>query len=178
MSYSAQMCAGSSQSISGNSINGATSYHWVLYGAVSGTSVPSPTSTPISTLITSSSQSGLLIVEVHAYNSSGYEIGGCGASITVSTGVPSSPNDISWTGNLCLSQAKTYTCQDVNAPSYTWEVPSIGFTQTTTSNQLYLAGNNFSQTGYYNLRVKANSGCGSSSWREETIQVVSGCFEY
>ena len=47
MSYSAQMCAGSSQSISGNSINGATSYHWVLYGAVSGTSISSPTSTPI-----------------------------------------------------------------------------------------------------------------------------------
>lgn len=178
MSYSAQMCAGSSQVISGTPISGATTYQWVLYGAVSGTYISSPTSSPTGTLITSSGQTPTLLIEVHAFNSSGIKLGGCGASIIVSSSVPSTPSNITWNGNLCLSQAKTYTCQDVGAPSYTWEVVEIGFTQTTATNQIYLSGTSFSQTGSYTLRVKANSGCGSSGWREVTIQVVSSCQEY
>lgn len=179
MSYSTELCAGASTSITGTPIVGTAYYQWVVYNGVSGTYLSSYTTTsPNNTLYTSSSQAQAVAWDVSAFNSGGLKIGACGGTVIISSRAPSTPSNITWSGNLCIEQAKTYTCTVVGASSYLWEIGQIGYSQTTSSNQILISGYIFSQPGYYTLRVKANNACGSSGWREATIQVVSGCPPY
>lgn len=174
MSYQSPLCAGSSTSISGRAIPGAAYYKWVMFGNAAGTTLAGQTSTPTNTLVTSSSQTGVVSWDCWAFTAQNLKIGGCSGAVSVYTPA-ATPSTISWTGNLCIEQAKTYTCQSVSASSYTWEVVETGFSQNTAGNSIYLAGNNFSSPGYYTLRVRANNPCGASGWKSVTIQVISGC---
>lgn len=179
MSYNTQLCAGSSTSITGTPISGASYYQWVLFNNVSGTALSSyTTNSPSNSLTTSSTQIQNVLWDVWAFNSGGVKIGYCAGAVAISSGVPSTPTDISWSGNLCIEQAKTYTSSDVGAASYLWEVVEVSYSQTTSSNSIYLSGSIFNQSGYYTLRVRGSNSCGASDWHEETIQVISGCSPY
>lgn len=181
MSYPSGICAGSSTSVTGSSVSGALSYRWILFGAASGTSFANNvTLTPSNTLITGSSQSGSLSWDVKAFNQyDGYgtQVGYCSGALTVSQ-TPNTPASLTGSSTLCIEQAKTYTCTSTSGATYTWEVTSIGFSQTTGSNSLYLSGDNFSSTGSYTLRVRTNNSCGSSGWKTKSISVISGCPPY
>ncbi|HRE68710.1 MAG TPA: hypothetical protein PLM56_15315 [Cyclobacteriaceae bacterium] len=177
MSFASELCAGSSTSIIGVPISGATYYQWVLYNAVSGTYLSNYiTASPSNTLFTSASQTGTTAWDVSALNSEGVKIGMCGGTVIIKSGAPKIPS-IAWSGNLCIEQSRTYTCSS-GATTYSWEVMEIAYTQTTSTNQLNLSGSIFSNSGLYTLRVKGNNSCGSSDWRTATIQVVSGCAPY
>jgi plastocyanin len=141
------VCAGSSNTYTVTSVNGALSYTWVLPNGWSGTS----TTNSINVI---AGQTGGTI-NVTANNACGQSTP---VAFNVSTIAPPSPASISGNNNVCINSNNTYTVQAVaGATSYTWNLPG-DWTGTSSTNSI----NALSGATSGNVTVTANNSCGAS----------------
>lgn len=161
------VCAGSVQTYSIQTVNGATSYTWALPAGWTGSS------TTNSITITVGSTTGTFTISVTANNA----CGSSGSSILQVTVIATPPTSGPITGNtiVAINSIQTYSIASVaNATSYQWTVPLnwiINSGQGTTSINVTVG----SDTGH--VCVTASNSCGISPQRCITIQMVTGINE-
>lgn len=148
-------CEGGTAIYSVASVNGATSYTWVVPSGWSGSSTTN-------SIEAGAGASGGTI-SVTADNT-------CGNSspetLNVSvTSALSNPGVISGPDSLCSGSTQAYSIAPVNnATSYTWTLPT-GWTGSSASNIINVTAG----TGTGNISVSANSSCGSSQAQTLTV---------
>lgn len=151
----ASVCAGSSNTYTATSVNGALSYTWVLPNGWSGASATN-------SINTIAGVAGGTI-NVVANNTCGQSTP---VTFNVSTIAPPSPAVISGNNNVCINSNNTYTVQAVTgATSYTWNLPGDWTGTSSTNSITALTG---ATSG--NISVTANNTCGASL--PQTLAVI------
>ena len=150
-------CAGSSITINGTNLSGATS---VTIGGTPVSSITSNTATQI-TAVVGSGTSGVISV----INSNG--TASSTGSFTI-TPPPAQPASIAGSTAVCANSANTYSVTAVSgATSYTWTLPGT-WSGTSTSNSI----NAIADANGGIVSVTANNGCGSSAAQTATISIT------
>ena len=157
ISGAGSVCATSSNTYSVNTVNGATSYTWILPNGWSGTS----TSNSINA--TAGPNSGN--ISVTANNACGSS---AASQLSVTSGAAlGTPGSISGSTSACGGSSSSYSISVVSgATSYTWTLPN-GWSGTSSTNSIQASIGNSGGT----ISVVANGSCGISSASQLSVTV-------
>ena len=159
----AEVCPGTSETYSINSVADATEYIWTLPSGWSGSS----TGTSI-TVNTGATGSGTITVK--AKNSCGIS-SAQPFSVTVKSGTPTTQGTISGNTTACPGTQETYAISAVSgAEEYIWTLPS-GWTGSSSTNSITVTTGT---SGGGNITVKATNSCGTSSAKTLAVSLKAG----
>ncbi len=156
ISGSTSICAGSTNTYSVATVNGATSYTWILPSGWSGTS-----STETIDATAGSTGGDIGVIADNACGSSSPQL----LSITIAT-IPATPASINGQASVCDGSTNAYSVVAVNgATGYTWTLPN-GWSGSSVTESI----NATSGANGGSVSVTADNSCGSST--PQTVSVT------